>query len=490
MGYRQGRPGFPVNDHEFDLKTGALEKVVTLGAHEIATELRFTPCAVNKKQRMRKLILPVLFCAYCATPPLKQDIQKVARPESLTHLKFYLQPWQQTAVFINGQKLVVKPLETNKTLGFFSIPVGDLTGPITLGLQHVDFPAREIELRETDYARMLSLDPPLYQLLPDSSPVKLVHRWQVGKQPKSVTFLDNRRVILPYLDDKKVELLDIHTGERSQLPVPADIANKESFVESVVIPSRGEFWVSQMSTHSAHAFSAKDLTYLGTITTSGKWSKVLHWDEGRGLLYLSNWNSKDISVLDPGVMKELRKISLPGVPRGMVLSDDGKALYVVLFGGDKDDDGNGRLLKINPDTGKILLDRKFIGSLRHIVRGQNPNTYYFSNMSRGYIAVLVNDEVVAEMPTYHKPNTIVLDKTKRYLYVSTRGPNNPETYLKPGPAFGKLQVFDVKKQVIVAEWEGGDQPTGLDLSPDGRYLVSSDFLNEAVRVYEILPPLR
>jgi DNA-binding beta-propeller fold protein YncE len=37
---------------------------------------------------------------------------------------------------------------------------------------------------------------------------------------------------------------------------------------------------------------------------------------------------------------------------------------------------------------------------------------------------------------------------------------------------------------VIEEIEGGNQPTGLDVSPDGKYVVSTDFLDHAMRVYE------
>ncbi|MBX3721991.1 MAG: strictosidine synthase [Turneriella sp.] len=49
---------------------------------------------------------------------------------------------------------------------------------------------------------------------------------------------------------------------------------------------------------------------------------------------------------------------------------------------------------------------------------------------------------------------------------------------------GHLMVVDLATQTVVEDIEAGNQPTGLDVSPDGKYIVLTDFLDHAMRVYE------
>lgn len=69
--------------------------------------------------------------------------------------------------------------------------------------------------------------------------------------------------------------------------------------------------------------------------------------------------------------------------------------------------------------------------------------------------------------------------------MSCRGPNHPESYLRSGFEFGRLQIFELPELKFLAEWEGGEQPTGLALSPSGKVLVSSDFLDDRIRIYAL-----
>jgi 6-phosphogluconolactonase (cycloisomerase 2 family) len=86
---------------------------------------------------------------------------------------------------------------------------------------------------------------------------------------------------------------------------------------------------------------------------------------------------------------------------------------------------------------------------------------------------------------YYNPNTIALDSADRYLFVSCRGPNNPKGYTLRSPQNGRVMVFDVKHRTLAFTIQGGNQPTGLDISGDDRYLVFSNFMDANFEVYDI-----
>ena len=73
----------------------------------------------------------------------------------------------------------------------------------------------------------------------------------------------------------------------------------------------------------------------------------------------------------------------------------------------------------------------------------------------------------------------------RWLFVSSRGPNNKEDYTKRSPENGKIQIIDTQTMKVIQAFEGGNQPTGLDISPDGKYLCFSNFPDENIELYEI-----
>ena len=50
---------------------------------------------------------------------------------------------------------------------------------------------------------------------------------------------------------------------------------------------------------------------------------------------------------------------------------------------------------------------------------------------------------------------------------------------------GKIQIIDTTTMKVLLAFEGGNQPTGLDVSPDGKYLCFSNFQDENIELYEI-----
>lgn len=170
-----------------------------------------------------------------------------------------------------------------------------------------------------------------------------IARFKTGIQPKSVRFIDNTRLAIPLLEDEGMDVLDIKTGETVRLSPPEKYKKKLGFVETIAIPKHNELWVSQMQANAVHVFDLKTLVYKTSIDLTGKWSKILLYDPIRDLVYCSNWISEDISVIDRKTKVEIRKTDKIGLPRGLLLSKDGKELYIAQFSASNQESGGGRL---------------------------------------------------------------------------------------------------------------------------------------------------
>ena len=95
-------------------------------------------------------------------------------------------------------------------------------------------------------------------------------------------------------------------------------------------------------------------------------------------------------------------------------------------------------------------------------------------------------DVVTELAHVDRlPNTIDLSPDGRVLIASNRGRNNPETYYRPGPEWGTIVVLDATTGTHLDAIVGGNQTTGLDISPDGTRLAYSDFLDDRIVIYRI-----
>ena len=304
-----------------------------------------------------------------------------------------------------------------------------------------------------------------------------------GPHPKSVEFTpDGKYIVSALLEGTGVDLFSTATFQHiKRIEFPEQYAKKRNFVEIVFIPGKNEMWVSQMAANALHVVDMKDFSYKTTIPTLGIWTKIIAFSNDYKLAFASNWESLDVSVIDVDQYKTIKRVKVAGIPRGMAVTSDNKFLYVCIF-------STGAMQKIDLETFKIVKTINFPkGAKRHIILDKAKNLFYVSDMYRGSIYVIspVDDKVIQEIQVDSKLNTAKLTPDGKYIFVSSRGPNNPESYLLKGPIFGKVYVIDTSNYEI-KEWIWGrNQPTGLDISPDGKFMAFTNFLNNEIELYKI-----
>ncbi|MFW6338698.1 MAG: YncE family protein, partial [Alkalispirochaetaceae bacterium] len=310
-----------------------------------------------------------------------------------------------------------------------------------------------------------------------------------GAHPKGVAFApDGRTLVVTTLSDNGIDLYRAEPLEHlSRVELPPGGGDEEGFVEARFLPKRRELWVSQMSTDEVHLLSTVDYRYITTIPTGGRWPKVMVSDPEERWLFVSNWRDQNIGVIDLDERRLLRTIEVPGVPRGMVVSPDGRSLYVALFEG-----GDLIHVEISDSTYPTRRIEVGDGALRHLVMSEDGERIYISDMYYGSILLfdVRREVVVGRRRLGYNINTIDLSPGEEYLLVSERGRNNPGDYRKKGPQFGRIFLCDPVTLESVSWIWGRNQPTGLDISPDGRYLAFTDFMDDNLELYEFAPRSR
>jgi len=308
---------------------------------------------------------------------------------------------------------------------------------------------------------------------------------KTGNRPKSVNFnRDSSMLLTSMLAGAPVVLTTQIPAlkEGKSLQFPKQYKEKGGFVEAAFLPKHKEIWFSQMSTAMVHAVDSETLNYKYSISTKGNWSKVIEVDHNEQFAYVTNWISQDISVIDIEKRKSIARIKTEGIPRGMCLTPDGTYLYVCIF-------STGNIQKIDTETRKVIHTfHTGPGAKRHIVIDETHEVFYISDMAHGTITTLAykKDKVLnTSRKIGTNINTIALSPDNRFLFVSERGKNNPESYWYKGPAFGRVLVLNPGNMEIVDWTWGGNQPTGLTVSSDMKYLVFSNFLDYTLEVYDI-----
>jgi len=305
-----------------------------------------------------------------------------------------------------------------------------------------------------------------------------------GARPKSVAFTpDGRLIVAPLLSGRGADLIDAATLARAgRLEPPEAYAKAEGFVECAVVAPLREIWVSQMHNSTIHAFDIDTLAYKASFPSGGSYPKVIAVSPDGSRAYVSNWVSEDVSVIDTATRAVLSRVKVGGTPRGLAASSDGAYLYVARFAG-------GSILRLRlSDLALETLYAADGGAKRHLVLDEARGRLYATDMARDSLFVLETStgRLVKEVRLGPNPNGCALSPDGKAIYACTRGTNGAEGYEKEGPDSGELIVVDAESLEVVARQWGGDQPTGLAVSPDGRRAVFSDFLDSMLEAYDIV----
>lgn len=323
---------------------------------------------------------------------------------------------------------------------------------------------------------------PLFSQADMNSKIELtkIGVYKCGKQPKQVLFSpDNKYILMPLLDDDGFDVFSLDYKKVIKRINPP-MAFQKGFAEGIFIPGKNIFLVSQMTTGKVYEYSYPEFTYVREIDTNGVWSKFIAYNSKKNLLAVSNWVSNDVSLIDYDSGKIVRKINTGRAPRGMCFVEDGDILITLSF-------DSGMIEKFSTVTyerlGSIFIEK---AAMRHIVVNENESKAFVSDMYHRcvYKIDLKHFKIEKTQWVFNNPNTIDLYKD-RYLFVSCRGPNNPEDYTKRSLVNGQIFVIDTQDFSVVKKIEGGNQPTGLDVSNDGKYLCFSDFQDAAIQIFEL-----
>ncbi len=304
--------------------------------------------------------------------------------------------------------------------------------------------------------------------------------YSCGRQPKQVLFSpDSSLVVLPLLDDKGFQVISLADGSHPRLIAPPR-AEKLGFAEGLFIPEKQAFFVSQMSTGYIYEYDYPSFSFRREISTGGVWSKFIAWSGDKRLLAVSNWVSNDVSLIDYESGKVLRSIKTKAAPRGLAFTKQGSEIIVLCFDG-------GVIQKFSTEDGKLLASCAVQKSaMRHIAVNDAESKAYISDMYHAslYELDLSSFAITRTWKVFNNPNTIALYKD-RYLFASSRGPNNKKDYTLRSPVDGKITVIDTLTGEVVLAIRGGNQPTGLDISPDGKWLCFSNFQDANIELYRL-----
>jgi YVTN family beta-propeller protein len=302
-----------------------------------------------------------------------------------------------------------------------------------------------------------------------------VGTFETGSNPKQVAFSpDGRELWVTLLGGHGVQVFDARTHRLlDQIRL-----GQHGAVEVIFSRDGRTVFASQMESASVFEIDRASHKLRRQFRTKGSWTKVMALSPDERTLYAANWSSDDVSAIDlaSGRVKLLKTVR---TPRGLYPTADGRRLFVAGFA-----DGEIQRIDLASGASKVLL--RTGGAMRHLVGDPRAGKLYADDMAKGeaFVVDLATEKVRLLARTDRMPNTIDLSPDGKVLYVSNRG-RNGKCYCAPGPEWGSVLAIDTASGKVLDAIVGGNQTTGLDVSPDGRTLAFSDFLDNRVHLYTI-----
>ena len=198
------------------------------------------------------------------------------------------------------------------------------------------------------------------------------------------------------------------------------------------------------------------------------------------LVFATNEFSGDLSIVDGATGRVVGAYPVGKRPRGIRVSPDGRTLYIALSGSPVAPPGTDESKLPPPDRGADgvavfdIASRKLTGTIRGVV---NPEQLAVSRTGLVYAgsedagAVVILDPqaktAVGTIPVGDEPEGVALSPDERFLYVTLEGDN-------------KVAVVDVANRRVIARVAVGGRPRSIAFSPDGTRAYVTDELDGRV----------
>lgn len=214
----------------------------------------------------------------------------------------------------------------------------------------------------------------------------------------------------------------------------------------------GEFKEAAVRTYKGKRLEKKRNVKLFFIKT-GKTPKIISSTVDGRFLFVSNWHSNTVSVIDiasaePSGWRKIKDISVR-IPRGLAATPDSALLYIAEMGAE-------HIIEIDLKTLKRKR-RMHVGlNPRHIILSGD-KLYVSLNLDSKLAVLNLSDGTVKKTDTCVRPRTIAMPRDTDLIFsVCYRGE--------------QLQAFQARDLSLIDSWPSKSHPVGLDVygPVDGR----------------------
>ena len=199
---------------------------------------------------------------------------------------------------------------------------------------------------------------------------------------------------------------------------------------------------------------------------TGVTPKVIAVSPDDNWVYVANWHSNDVSVINARTFEKLKNMNVIRIPRGIIFTPDGEYAFVANM-------GSNYLSKIDVVTHNVI-ENKVVGfNPRHLVISDDGKYLYISLNMPGLIkkfdvqrGMLIATTAVGKMP-----RTIDLSNDGRYLFVANYGDNS-------------ITIVNTEAMSVIKTFSDQLRPCGLCFSKDRKELWVTNYYSNTVCIYK------
>lgn len=183
----------------------------------------------------------------------------------------------------------------------------------------------------------------------------------------------------------------------------------------------------------------------------GPYGVAIHPDGKR--LYVTDINGNQVLIVDTARRATIGRIDVIEDPRSLVISADGKRLYV--SGGDFDDDGDGGISVIDTESESVVTTLRMDGGIFRLALSPDGSRLYATDRANAQLIVVdvAQNRVVNSvqvLPEGEETRDLFVSRDGSQIYVANQNSN-------------ELVIFDAESFQILRTLSFEDRPRGIAL---------------------------